>query len=77
MPLGQKQASMILILPYHLEALDRVEKLLTREQVNTWINKMENRAVAISMPKVGMEVSHNLQVCLPYVCTVHTRTAHT
>ncbi|KAG7278515.1 hypothetical protein CRUP_004124 [Coryphaenoides rupestris] len=61
MPLGQKQASMILIMPYHLEALDRVEKLLTREQVNTWISKMENRAVAISMPKVSMEVSHNLQ----------------
>lgn len=62
MPLGQKQASMILIMPYHLEPLDRLEKLLTKKQVDTWLSKMENRAVAISLPKVSVEVSHNLQV---------------
>uniref|UniRef100_A0A1A8MSW6 Serpin H1 n=2 Tax=Nothobranchius TaxID=28779 RepID=A0A1A8MSW6_9TELE len=61
MPLGQKQASMIFIMPYHLEPLGRVEKLLTRKQVDTWISKMENRAVAISLPKISLEVSHNLQ----------------
>lgn len=62
MPLGQKQASMILIMPYHLEPLDRLEKLLTRKQVDTWLSKMENRAVAISLPKISLDVSHNLQV---------------
>ncbi|KAG7480164.1 serpin H1 [Solea senegalensis] len=62
MPLGQKQASMFFIMPYHLEPLDRLEKLLTRKQVDTWLSKMENRAVAISLPKVSLEVSHNLQV---------------
>lgn len=62
MPLGQKQASMILIMPYHLEPLDRLEKLLTRKQVDTWISKMENKAVAISLPKILLDVSHNLQV---------------
>lgn len=62
MPLGKKQASMILIMPYHLEPLDRLEKVLTRKQVDTWISKMQNRAVAISMPKVSVDVSHNLQV---------------
>lgn len=62
MPLGQKQASMILIMPYHLEPLDRLEKLLTRKQVDTWLSKMENIAVAISLPKISVEVSHNLQV---------------
>lgn len=61
MPLGQKQASMIFIMPYHLEPLDRLEKLLTRKQVDTWLSKMENRAVAISLPKISLEVSHNLQ----------------
>ncbi|XP_057695512.1 serpin H1b [Corythoichthys intestinalis] len=61
MPLGQKQASMILIMPYHLEPLERLEKLLTKTQVDTWLSKMQNRAVAISLPKVTMEVSHNLQ----------------
>lgn len=67
MPLGQKQASMILIMPYHLEPLERLEKLLTRKQVDTWLSKMENRAVAISLPKISVEVSHNLQV---NVCTL-------
>lgn len=62
MPLGQKQASMILIMPYHLEPLERLEKLLTRKQVDTWISKMENKAVAISLPKISVDVSHNLQV---------------
>lgn len=53
---------MILIMPYHLEPLARLEKLLTRKQVDTWISKMENIAVAISLPKIALEVSHNLQV---------------
>lgn len=61
MPLGQKQASMFLIMPFHLEPLDRLEKLLTRKQVDTWLSKLENRAVAISLPKISVEVSHNLQ----------------
>ncbi|XP_040042048.1 serpin H1b isoform X1 [Gasterosteus aculeatus] len=61
MPLGKKEASMILIMPYHLEPLARLEKLLTRKQVDTWISKMENIAVAISLPKIALEVSHNLQ----------------
>lgn len=64
MPLGQKQASMIFIMPPRVEPLERLEKLLTREQVDTWISKMENRAVAISLPKIAIEVSHNLQVHL-------------
>lgn len=62
MPLGKKQASMILIMPYHLEPLERLEKVLSRKQLDTWISKMENKAVAISMPKVSVDVSHNLQV---------------
>lgn len=62
MPLGQKQTSMILIMPYHLEPLARLEKMLTRTQVDTWLSKMENKAVAISLPKISLEVSHNLQV---------------
>lgn len=62
MPLAHKMSSMIIIMPYHVEPLERVEKLLTREQVKTWIGKMQNRAVAVSLPKVSLEVSHDLQV---------------
>lgn len=61
MPLAHKMSSMIIIMPYHVEPLERVEKLLTREQVKTWIGKMQNRAVAVSLPKVSLEVSHDLQ----------------
>ncbi|XP_051521506.1 serpin H1-like isoform X2 [Myxocyprinus asiaticus] len=61
MPLAHKKSSMIFIMPYHVEPLERLEKLLTRQQLDTWISKLEERAVAISLPKVSMEVSHDLQ----------------
>ncbi|XP_052424210.1 serpin H1 [Carassius gibelio] len=61
MALAHKMSSVVFIMPYHVESLERVEKLLTRQQLNTWISKMEQRAVAVSLPKVSVEVSHNLQ----------------
>ncbi|KAM3933924.1 serpin H1 isoform 1-T2 [Leptodactylus fuscus] len=61
MPLAHKMSSMIFIMPYHVEPLERVEKLLTREQLKTWIGKFQMRAVAVSLPKVSLEVSHDLQ----------------
>ncbi|KAJ8414641.1 hypothetical protein AAFF_G00038430 [Aldrovandia affinis] len=61
MPLAHKKSSMIFIMPYHVESLDRLEKLLTRKQLDIWLSKQEERAVAVSLPKVSMEVSHNLQ----------------
>ncbi|KAJ7990636.1 hypothetical protein DPEC_G00302450 [Dallia pectoralis] len=64
MPLGQKQSSLVFIMPYHLEPLERLEKLLTRKQLDTWMGKMEERAVAISLPKINIAVSHNLQKTL-------------
>nr|ABI26640.1 HSP47 [Carassius auratus] len=61
MALAHKMSSIVFIMPYHVESLERVEKLLTRQQLNTWISKMEQRAVAVSLPKVSVEVSHDLQ----------------
>ncbi|XP_067288881.1 serpin H1a [Pseudorasbora parva] len=61
MPLAHKMSSVVFIMPYHVESLERAEKLLTRQQLNTWIGKMEQRAVAVSLPKISVEVSHNLQ----------------
>ncbi|XP_028856468.1 serpin H1b [Denticeps clupeoides] len=61
MPLAHKKSSMIIIMPYHVEPLERLEKLLTRKQLDTWVSKMKETAVAISLPKVSVEVSHNLQ----------------
>ncbi|KAG7483670.1 hypothetical protein MATL_G00040870 [Megalops atlanticus] len=60
-PLAHKMSSMIFIMPYHVESLERLEKLMTRAQLDTWLSKLEDKAVAISLPKVSMEVSHNLQ----------------
>ncbi|XP_078514663.1 serpin H1-like [Lissotriton helveticus] len=61
MPLAHKLSSMIFIMPHHVEPLERVEKLLTREQLKTWQGQFQKRAVAISLPKVSVEVSHDLQ----------------
>lgn len=62
MPLAHKLSSMIFIMPNHVEPLERVEKLLNKEQLKTWAGKMKKRSVAISLPKVVLEVSHDLQV---------------
>lgn len=62
MPLAHKLSSMIFIMPNHVEPLERVEKLLNKEQLKTWTAKMKKRSVAISLPKVVLEVSHDLQV---------------
>ncbi|KAJ8394688.1 hypothetical protein AAFF_G00042880 [Aldrovandia affinis] len=61
MPLAHKMSSMIFLMPYHVESLERLEKLLTQKQLDTWLGSLEEKAVAISLPKVSMEVSHNLQ----------------
>nr|XP_034971747.1 serpin H1 [Zootoca vivipara]XP_034971748.1 serpin H1 [Zootoca vivipara] len=60
MPLAHKLSSMIFIMPHHVEPLERLEKLLTQEQLKVWLGKMKQRAVAISLPKVSLEVSHDL-----------------
>lgn len=61
MPLAHKKSSVVFIMPYHVERLERLEKLLTKKQLDTWMGKLQQQAVAVSLPKVSMEVSHNLQ----------------
>lgn len=61
MPLAHKKSSVVFIMPYHLEPLDRLEKILTKKQLDTWMGKLKETAVAVSLPKVSMEVSHDLQ----------------
>lgn len=62
MPLAHKKSTVVFIMPHHVETLERLEKLLTKEQLDKWMGKMQKTAVAVSLPKVSMEVSHNLQV---------------
>lgn len=61
MPLAHKKSSVVFLMPFHVEPLDRLEALLTRKQLDIWLAKTTERAVAVSLPKVSMEVSHNLQ----------------
>ncbi|XP_032432435.1 serpin H1a [Xiphophorus hellerii] len=61
MPLAHKKSTVVFVMPHHMEPLDRVEKMLSKKQLDTWMGKMKQTAVAVSLPKVSMEVSHNLQ----------------
>lgn len=61
MPLAHKKSSLVFFMPYQVEPLDRLEKLLSKKQLDEWMGKLEESAVAVSLPKVSMEVSHNLQ----------------
>ncbi|XP_067853247.1 serpin H1-like [Heptranchias perlo] len=61
MPLAHKYSSMIFIMTPYVEPLGRLEKLLTKEQLNTWFSKLQRHAIGISLPKVNIEVSHELQ----------------
>ena len=62
MPLAQKKSTVVFIMPYSVEPLERLEKIVTKKQLDTWMGKLQQTAVAVSLPKVSMEVSHNLQV---------------
>lgn len=62
MPLAHKKSTVVFILPHHVESLERLDKMLTKKQLDTWMGKLQPTAVAVSMPKISMEVSHNLQV---------------
>ncbi|XP_071371403.1 serpin H1a [Centroberyx affinis] len=61
MPLAHKKSSVVFFMPFHVEPLERLEKMLTKKQLDTWMGKLQEKAVAVSLPKVSMEVSHNLQ----------------
>lgn len=61
MPLAHKKSSVLFIMPYNVETLARLEALLSKKQLDTWTGKLQMTAVAVSLPKVSMEVSHELQ----------------
>ncbi|XP_069468490.1 serpin H1-like [Ambystoma mexicanum] len=61
MPLAHGHSSMILLMPRYVEPLDRLENMLSKEQLASWLSKMQRKAVAISLPKVNLDTSHELQ----------------
>ncbi|KAG9340161.1 hypothetical protein JZ751_021886 [Albula glossodonta] len=61
MPLGQKQTSLLIIMPFHVEPLERLEKMLTAEHLRQWSKKLKEVAVAVSLPKIDLDIKHELQ----------------
>lgn len=62
MPLAHKKSSVVFLMPHSVETLARLETSLSKQQLDTWMGKLQTTAVAVSLPKVSMEVSHELQV---------------
>lgn len=62
MPLWGGKASLVLLMPFHVENLDRLEKLLTLERLTKWLEKTSPTSVAISLPKANITNTLSLQV---------------
>lgn len=60
-PLWEGKASLLLLLPFHVENLARLEKLLTLELMSKWLEKANVTSVAISLPRANISSTLSLQ----------------
>ncbi|XP_063756861.1 serine (or cysteine) peptidase inhibitor, clade H, member 2 [Eleginops maclovinus] len=60
-PLYGGKVSMVLLMPFHVEDLGRMEKLLTPELLSKWLEKTNVTSVSISLPKVNISSTLSLQ----------------
>ncbi|KAG7240078.1 hypothetical protein INR49_027932 [Caranx melampygus] len=60
-PLWGAKASLVLLLPFHVENLARLDKLLTLELLSKWLDKTNMTSVAISLPRANITSSLSLQ----------------
>ncbi|KAK7177002.1 hypothetical protein R3I93_001063 [Phoxinus phoxinus] len=60
--LWEEKASMLLLLPFHVESLARLDRLLTLDQVEKWLGKLNSTSMALSLPRAKMSSAINLQV---------------
>ncbi len=61
-PLWGGKASVLLLLPFHVESLARLDKLLTLELLSKWLGKTNVTSVSISLPKANITSTLSLQV---------------
>lgn len=61
-PLWGGKASMVLLLPFHVENLARLDKLLTVQLVSKWLEKTNITSISISLPKANISSVLSLQV---------------
>lgn len=67
-PLWGGKASVVLLLPFHVEDLARLDKLLTLELLSRWLENTNVTSVAISLPKANISSAFSLQVSTANVC---------
>uniref|UniRef100_A0A3B3VEA8 Serine (or cysteine) peptidase inhibitor, clade H, member 2 n=1 Tax=Poecilia latipinna TaxID=48699 RepID=A0A3B3VEA8_9TELE len=60
-PLWGGRASLVLLLPFHVENLARLDKLLTPELLSKWLERTAVTGVALSLPKANISSSLSLQ----------------
>ncbi|XP_069374611.1 serine (or cysteine) peptidase inhibitor, clade H, member 2 isoform X2 [Paralichthys olivaceus] len=60
-PLWGGKASLVLLLPFHVENLARLDKLLTLELLSKWLEKTNVTSVTISLPKANISSVFSLQ----------------
>ncbi|XP_040887192.1 serine (or cysteine) peptidase inhibitor, clade H, member 2 [Toxotes jaculatrix] len=60
-PLWGGKASLVLLLPFHVESLDRLDKKLTLELLSKWLEKTNITSVTISLPKANITSTFSLQ----------------
>ncbi|XP_071333975.1 serine (or cysteine) peptidase inhibitor, clade H, member 2 [Trachinotus anak] len=60
-PLSGGKVSLVLLLPFHVENLARLDKLLTLELLSKWLEKTSVTSVAISLPKANISSALSLR----------------
>ncbi|KAF5905371.1 serpin H1-like, partial [Clarias magur] len=55
------KASMVVLLPFHVESLARLERVLTLEQLEKWLGKLSSMNMALSLPRVNVSSALSLQ----------------
>ncbi|RVE60718.1 hypothetical protein OJAV_G00183440 [Oryzias javanicus] len=63
-PLSGGQASAVFLMPFHVENLARLDKLLSLELLSKWLERTNVTSVAISMPKANISNTLSLQKAL-------------
>ncbi|XP_058481481.1 serine (or cysteine) peptidase inhibitor, clade H, member 2 [Solea solea] len=60
-PLWGGKASVVFLLPFHVENLARLDKLLTLDLLSKWLEKTNTTSVAISLPRANISSKLSLQ----------------
>ncbi|XP_051284685.1 serine (or cysteine) peptidase inhibitor, clade H, member 2 isoform X3 [Dicentrarchus labrax] len=64
MPLWEGKASVVLLMPFHVDSLTRMDKLLTLELLSKWLEKTNMTSVIISLPIANITSTLSLQAAL-------------